>query len=108
MIVSPTTLLATLKTVASIWKHEKQTQNALKIAREGGLLYDKFVSFLADLDKIGSQIDATKRIYDEAHKKLSTGSGNIIGKVEKLREMGAKASKEIPKTLLEKSEEDTG
>ncbi|MEI6455751.1 MAG: DNA recombination protein RmuC [bacterium] len=108
VIVSPTTLLATLKTVASIWKHEKQTQNAIKIAREGGLLYDKFVSFLNDLEKIGNQLDATKRIYDEAHRKLSTGSGNIIGKVEKLKEMGAKASKEIPKTLLEKSgEEDT-
>jgi DNA recombination protein RmuC len=106
VIVSPTTLLATLKTVASIWKHEKQTQNAIKIAREGGLLYDKFVSFLTDLEKIGNQLDATKRIYDEAHRKLSTGSGNIIGKVEKLKEMGAKASKEIPRTLIEKSEEE--
>jgi len=106
VIVSPTTLLATLKTVASIWKHEKQTQNAIKIAREGGLLYDKFVSFLQDLEKIGNQIDTTKRIYDEAHKKLSTGSGNIIGKVEKLKEMGAKASKEIPRSLLERAEED--
>ena len=105
VIVSPTTLLATLKTVASIWKHEKQTQNAIKIAREGGLLYDKFVSFLQDLEKIGSQIDATKRVYDEAHKKLSTGSGNIIGKVEKLKEMGAKASKEIPRSLTDKVEE---
>jgi len=106
VIVSPTTLLATLKTVASIWKHEKQTQNAIKIAREGGLLYDKFVSFLQDLEKIGNQIDATKRLYDEAHKKLSTGSGNIIGKVERLKEMGAKASKEIPRSLLDKSVEE--
>lgn len=108
VIVSPTTLLATLKTVASIWKHEKQTQNAIKIAREGGLLYDKFVSFLQDLEKIGNQIDTTKRLYDEAHKKLSTGSGNIIGKVEKLKEMGAKASKEISRSLLEKSGEEAG
>jgi len=106
VIVSPTTLLATLKTVASIWKHEKQTQNAIKIAREGGLLYDKFVAFLQDLEKIGNQIDTTKRLYDEAHKKLSTGSGNIIGKVEKLKEMGAKASKEIPKSLIDKTEEE--
>jgi len=106
VIVSPTTLLATLKTVASIWKHEKQTQNAIKIAREGGLLYDKFVSFLQDLEKIGNQIDATRKVYDEAHKKLSTGSGNIIGKVEKLKEMGAKASKEISRSLLEKSGEE--
>lgn len=105
IIVSPTTLLATLKTVASIWKHEKQTQNAIEIARQGGFLYDKFVSFLNDLEKIGSQLEMTKRTYDEAHKKLSSGGGNIIGKVEKLRELGAKAGKEIPKNLIEKSEE---
>ena len=101
IIVSPTTLLATLKTVASIWKHEKQTQNAIEIARQGGLLYDKFVSFLNDLEKIGSQLEMTKRTYDEAHKKLSSGGGNIIGKVEKLRELGAKTSKDIPKNMID-------
>ncbi len=108
VIVSPTTLLATLKTVASIWKHEKQTQNAIEIARQGGLLYDKFVSFLADLEKVGNQIDTVKKTYDEAHKKMKSGSGNIIGKVEKLRELGAKTGKEIPRSLLEKTEEETG
>ncbi|MEI7980883.1 MAG: DNA recombination protein RmuC [Bacteroidota bacterium] len=105
VIVSPTTLLATLKTVASIWKHEKQTQNAIEIARQGGLLYDKFVSFLADLDKLGNQLETARRTYDEAHRKLSSGSGNLIGKVEKLKELGAKAGKEIPRGLLEKAEE---
>jgi DNA recombination protein RmuC len=105
IIVSPTTLLATLKTVASIWKHEKQTQNAIEIARQGGFLYDKFVSFLNDLEKIGSQLEMTKRTYDEAHKKLSSGGGNIIGKVEKLRELGAKTSKELPKNLIDKAED---
>jgi len=105
IIVSPTTLLATLKTVASIWKHEKQTQNAIEIARQGGFLYDKFVAFLNDLEKIGSQLDLTKRTYEEAHKKLSSGGGNIIGKVEKLKELGAKASKDIPKNLIDKAEE---
>ena len=105
IIVSPTTLLATLKTVASIWKHEKQTQNAIEIARQGGFLYDKFVSFLNDLEKIGSQLEMTKRTYDEAHKKLSSGGGNIIGKVEKLRELGAKTSKEIPKNLIDKMDD---
>lgn len=103
IIVSPTTLLATLKTVASIWKHEKQTQNAIEIARQGGFLYDKFVSFLNDLEKLGNQLETTKRTYDEAHRKLSSGSGNIIGKVEKLRELGAKASKELPKNLIDKA-----
>jgi DNA recombination protein RmuC len=105
IIVSPTTLLATLKTVASIWKHEKQTQNAIEIARQGGFLYDKFVSFLNDLEKLGNQLETTKRTYDEAHRKLSSGSGNLIGKVEKLRELGAKASKELPKNLIEKAED---
>jgi len=106
VIVSPTTLLATLRTVASIWKHEKQTQNAIEIAKQGGLLYDKFVSFLADLEKIGSQLDTVKRSYDEAHKKLSSGSGNLVGKVEKLKELGARASKNISRNLLDKAEEE--
>jgi DNA recombination protein RmuC len=105
VIVSPTTLLATLRTIASIWKHEKQTQNAIEIARQGGLLYDKFVSFLVDLERIGSQLDTVKKSYDEAHKKLSSGSGNIIGKVEKLKELGARTAKSLPRNLLDKSEE---
>jgi DNA recombination protein RmuC len=105
VIVSPTTLLATLRTIASIWKHEKQTQNAIEIARQGGLLYDKFVSFLADLEKVGSQLDTVKKSYDEAHKKLSSGTGNIIGKVEKLKELGARTAKSLPKNLLDKAEE---
>jgi len=105
VIVSPTTLLATLRTIASIWKHEKQTQNAIEIARQGGLLYDKFVSFLADLEKVGNQLDTVKKSYDEAHKKLSSGSGNLIGKVEKLKELGARAAKSLPRTLLDKAGE---
>jgi DNA recombination protein RmuC len=105
VIVSPTTLLATLRTIASIWKHEKQTQNAIEIARQGGLLYDKFVSFLADLEKVGNQLDTVKKTYDEAHKKLSSGGGNLIGKVEKLKELGARTAKSLPKNLLDKAEE---
>jgi DNA recombination protein RmuC len=105
VIVSPTTLLATLRTIASIWKHEKQTQNAIEIARQGGLLYDKFVSFLADLEKVGNQLDTVKKSYDEAHKKLSSGSGNLIGKVEKLKELGARTAKNLPRNLLDKAEE---
>jgi DNA recombination protein RmuC len=106
VIVSPTTLLATLKTVASIWKHEKQTRNAIEIARQGGLLYDKFVAFLLDLEKIGNQIDTVRKTYDEAHKKLSSGTGNLVGRVEKLRELGAKTSKDIPRGLLENTDHD--
>lgn len=96
VIVSPTTLLATLSTVASLWKHEKQTRNAMEIARQSGNLYDKFVLFLHDLDKMGVQMNTLRKTYDEAQKKLSSGSGNLIGRIERLKKMGAKPSKEIP------------
>lgn len=105
VIVSPTTLLATLMTVGSIWKHEKQTRNAIEIASEGGKLYDKFVAFLEDLDAIGKQLSRAQKSYDDAHNKLSSGRGNIIGKVEKLRRLGAKSAKDIPRELLQSDED---
>jgi DNA recombination protein RmuC len=111
VIVSPTTLLATLRTVSSIWKHEKQTQNALEIARSGGELYDKFISFLQDLESIGTQIERLRTSYDAATNKLMTGRGNLIRRVEKLRQMGAKASKELPERYRigdNSAEEDDG
>jgi len=100
VIVSPTTLLATLRTIASLWKHEKQTKNAIEIADQSGKLYDKFVGFLEDLDKMGNQMNTLRKTYDDAHGKLSGGSGNLIGKVEKLKKMGAKASKQIPSKYI--------
>lgn len=106
VIVSPTTLLATLMTVGSIWKHEKQTRNALEIARQGGRLYDKFVLFLADLENLGKQLERAQASYQEAHKKLSSGTGNLIGKVRILQELGAKTSKEIPAEYLGTGNED--
>jgi len=104
VIVSPSTLLATLRTVASIWKHEKQTQNALEIAKQGGKLYDKFVGFLKDLEDLGLQINRVSRTYDEAKSKLGEGRGNMIRQVENLKKLGAKASKSIPENLLENSD----
>ncbi len=101
VIVSPTTLLATLRTVASIWSHEKQTRNALEIAKQGGKLYDKFEGFLKDLEKIGDSLDKARASYSEAHKKLVSGRGNLLGQVEKLKVMGAKATKQIDKKHLE-------
>ena len=106
VIVSPTTLLATLMTVGSIWKHEKQTRNALEIARQGGRLYDKFVAFLGDLENMGKQIDRMQSTYHEAHKKLSSGAGNIIGKVKILQDLGAKTTKEIPREYIQAPMED--
>lgn len=101
VIVSPTTLLATLRTVSSIWKHEKQTQNAIEIARQGGALYDKFVGFLKDLEDLGTQIGRVSKTYDTARNKLTDGSGNLIKRAETLKKLGAKASKSISENLVE-------
>lgn len=105
VIVTPSTLLATLKTIASIWKQEKQTKNALEIARQAGTLYDKFVGFIEDLKKIGDQLNKTQQTYNEAYSKLHTGKGNLTSGVESLKRLGAKAKKQIDKNLL--SEDDT-
>ncbi len=105
VIVTPSTLLATLKTVASIWKQEKQTRNALEIARQAGALYDKFVGFVEDLKKIGDQLSKTQVVYNEAFNKLHTGKGNLTTGVEKLKKLGAKTSKEIDKSLLDNDSE---
>lgn len=96
VLVSPSTLLATLRTVASIWQQENQTRNALEIARQGGALYDKFVGFITDMEKLGKSIASLQGTYDEASKKLYTGSGNLVRRVENLKDLGASTSKEIP------------
>ena len=102
IIVSPTTLLATLKTVASVWKQERQTKNALEIARQSGALYDKFVGFLSDLEKIDKGLKSSQEAYNGAVNKLKTGSGNLIGRAEKIRILGAKTSKQVdPKYMDE-------
>jgi DNA recombination protein RmuC len=100
VIVSPTTLLATLKTVESIWKHEKQTQNALEIARQGNSLYDKFVNFINDLEKIGTQINSLQNTYQDAHKKLISGKGNLVRQAERLKELGVKTEKTMSDKFL--------
>ena len=105
VIVSPSTLLATLRTVASIWKQERQSQHALQIAEEGGRMYDKLVGFAEDLIGVGKKIDDAKGQYVEAMKKLADGSGNLVRRAEKMKELGAKASKTMPAALLERAEE---
>jgi len=102
VIVSPSTLLATLRTVASVWQQENQTRNTLEIARQGGRLYDKFVNFVKDLQQIGTNIDQTKKNYDAAMNKLQTGHGNLIHSAEKLRELGAKTGKKLPEKYSNK------
>lgn len=101
VIVSPSTLLATLRTIAAIWKQERQNRNVLEIAREAGLLYDKFVGFLGDMEHIQSHLDKASEKHSEAMRKLTTGTGNIVRKVENLKALGAKANKQIDDRFLE-------
>lgn len=101
VIVSPTTLLATLRTVASIWKYEKQSQNALEIARRGGLLYDKFESFVKDLERVGSGIQQAEKAFVAAHNKLTSGKGNLMNQVEQLKKMGVSTKKSLPAEYLD-------
>ncbi len=105
-IVSPTTLLYTLKTVAALWRQERVSKNVLKISEQAGSLYDKFVGFLEDLENVGSKLKGAQDSYEEAIKKISTGRGNLIGKVESLKTLGAKASKQIDQKLIKESHDD--
>ena len=106
VIVSPTTLLATLRTIATIWNQEKQTRNVLEIAEQAGRMYDKFVLFVEDMQKLGRNLDTAQTAYKGAMNKLQTGTGNLVSRTEKLRKLGAKASKRIPKNMLEDTTQD--
>ena len=106
VIVTPATLLATLRTIDSMWTNQKQQENALEIARQAGALYDKFEGFVTDLIKIGKKIDETKIEYSSAMNKLVDGKGNLIVSVEKLKKMGAKAKKALPENIINKAEKD--
>lgn len=104
VIVTPTTLLATLRTIDSMWNNEKQQQNALEIAIQAGRLYDQFVNLTDDLLKVGSQLNTVKGSYESTMIKL-TGKGNLISRVEKLKKLGSKASKQLNEKLISKAEE---
>ena len=100
VIVTPTTLLATLRTIDSMWTNQKQQENAFEIARQAGALYDKFEGFVTDLVRIGNKIKDTKTEYESAMSKLVDGRGNLISSVEKLKKMGAKAKKALPENII--------
>lgn len=106
VIVTPSTLLATLRTIDSMWTNQKQQENAFEIARQAGALYDKFEGFVADLIKIGKKIEESKIEYQGAMNKLVEGKGNLITSVEKLKKMGAKAKKALPESILKRAETD--
>lgn len=101
VLVSPSTLLATLRTIASIWQQENQTRNALEIARQGGALYDKFVGFISDMENMGKNLETTRKTYEAAMNKLHTGSGNLVRRAENIRKLGAKTTKILPGKMLE-------
>lgn len=103
VIVSPTTLLATLRVIDSLWRQERQNQNAREIAERAGALYDKFVAFIQDLDEVGSRLQQLDKAYAAARNKLTDGRGNIIGRVENLKLLGARASKSLATDLLERA-----
>jgi DNA recombination protein RmuC len=105
VFVSPTLLLPSLQLIKGVWRQEYQNQNVIEIARRAGDLYDKFVGFSDDLLTLGRHLDTSKKHYEESMKKLSTGSGNLVGKVEHLKKLGAKADKTIDPKLLLRSED---
>ena len=105
MIVSPTTLLVSLRTIASIWRYEYQNRNAQELVRQCTALYDKFVGFVTDLEDIGKRLKAAQSSYDDAYGKLASGKGNLVRQVERIRELGLKPAKPLPAQLTELSAE---
>nr|WP_262925877.1 DNA recombination protein RmuC [Pseudomonas chlororaphis] len=103
VIVSPTTLLATLRVIDSLWKQERQSQNAREIAERAGWLYDKFVLFIQDLDEVGNRLQQLDKAYSAARNKLTEGRGNLVSRSEQLKLLGARASKSLPNDLLERA-----
>ena len=101
LLVSPSTLLFVIRTVAHVWRQEQQSRNAQEIAKRGGDLYNKFVGFVEDLMKVGERLDQAKAAYDGASKKISTGRGNLVRQAEMLKELGVKPKKTLSNELVE-------
>jgi len=106
LLISPTNLIAALKMVASIWQQEYQSRNVLEIADQSGKLYDKFVGLVDDLLDVGRKLKTTQGSYENSMRKLSEGTGNLVSRAEKIKKLGAKASKELPKAIIDRSNEE--
>lgn len=106
LIVSPTHLMAVIKLVEQLWRNDRQSRNAIAIAAEAGKMLDKLSGFLADMEKIDSGLNAARRAWDAAHNKLCSGTGNLVGRAERLRAMGAKATKDLPASFTNEENED--
>lgn len=107
LLVSPSTLLFVLRTVAYLWRQEDQSRNAKKIAERGTLLYDKFCDFLKDLETLGQKLKQAQTAYDEAEKKLTKGTGNLVGQAQKLASLGVKGTKKMPTGFIDGAEDET-
>ena len=103
LLISPTNLIAVLKMIESLWKQEYQSRNVFEIARQGGELYDKFAGLIEDLTDIGNKLDQTRKSYESSMNKLATGKGNLVGRVQKLKELGVKTRKTLPDNLLQRT-----
>ena len=101
LLVSPSTLLFVVRTVAHLWRQEAQSRNAQEIAKRGAELYDKFVGFVEDMNSLGNRLKQAQAEYDEAYGKLSGGRGNLVGQAQKLRQLGVKPSKSLAPALVE-------
>lgn len=105
MLVSPATLMVTLRTIHNIWRHEHQNKNAKEIARRGGELHDKFVGFVESIEEIGKNIERTQNSYNTAHKRLTSGRGNLVSQVNMLQKLGADTKKKLSPDLIEQAVE---
>ncbi len=104
VLVSTSTLLATLRTISMMWRQDRMNKNALEIARQSGALYDKFVGYITDMIDVGKRLDNAKESYSTAMNKLSTGNGNIVKRLEEIKKLGANSSKQLPSTLIDRSD----
>ena len=106
VVVTPTTLLATLRTIQNIWRYEQQNENARLIADKAGTLYEKIRGFVEDIEKLGTQLSTLQKTYDGIVNKLTNGSGNLLRQASAFEELGVKVKKKLPKTLLEQMQLD--
>lgn len=106
VIVTPSTLLATLRTIDTMWNNEKQQRNAIEIARQAGALYDKFEGLIVDLTKVGKKMDDAKKDYSAAMNKLVEGRGNLVTSIERIKKLGAKTKKSLPQSFIDRAEDD--
>lgn len=104
LLLNPSNLITSLKLIADLWKREYQNRNTMEIADRGAKLYDKFVGFVENLEKVGKGLDQAKNAYTDAYKQLSTGNDNLVTQTQKLRALGIKSKKELPQSLIENSE----